>query len=142
GQEMVILPSSPGTGPRYVFRHVRDTMPIVALGVGHAGSQQHAPNENIKLQDYAEAVHHVAEILAGAGRSGLHPPTYGRQQRKVRAVAATGSRSAPRPLRRPPGAAQRRVIVLAGVGAGGPANMQPHEALRLPGVARANGGED
>lgn len=78
GQEMVILPSSPGTGPRYVFRHVRDTMPIVALGVGHAGSQQHAPNENIKLQDYAEAVHHVAEILAEAAKSGLNPPTNGR----------------------------------------------------------------
>lgn len=72
GQDVVLQPSSPGTGPRYVFRHVRDTMPIISLGVGHAASQNHAPNENVKLADYAEAVTHIAEIFAESKKLGLN----------------------------------------------------------------------
>ena len=57
-----MLPSSPGSGPRYVFKH-QPTMPIVALGVGHADSRAHAPNENIALEDFHLTTKHVAEIV-------------------------------------------------------------------------------
>lgn len=62
GKDVVILPTSPGTGPRFVFRHVPD-MPIVAIGVGHADSRAHAPNENISIEDQFLTTQHVANIL-------------------------------------------------------------------------------
>ena len=61
-QPIVIQPTSPGTGPRWVFSEWSD-MPIVGLGVGHIGSQIHAPNENIVLEDYREGIKHIAAIL-------------------------------------------------------------------------------
>jgi acetylornithine deacetylase/succinyl-diaminopimelate desuccinylase-like protein len=62
GQPIVLMPSSPGTGPRYVFKY-RPEMPIVALGVGHANSRAHAPNENIAVEDQFLTTKHVASIL-------------------------------------------------------------------------------
>lgn len=59
---MVILPSSPGTGPRFVFKHAPD-MPIVALGVGHADSRAHAPDENIAVEDQFFTTKHVARVI-------------------------------------------------------------------------------
>jgi acetylornithine deacetylase/succinyl-diaminopimelate desuccinylase-like protein len=38
-------------------------MPIVGLGVAHFGSQVHAPNENIVLQDYRQGIEHIAAII-------------------------------------------------------------------------------
>jgi acetylornithine deacetylase/succinyl-diaminopimelate desuccinylase-like protein len=66
GRPVVVLPSSPGSGPRYVFKH-QPTMPIVALGVGHADSRAHAPNENISLEDFHLTTKHVAEIIRKFG---------------------------------------------------------------------------
>lgn len=62
---MVVLPTAAGTGPRDVFDW--SGMPIAGIGCGHAGSVQHAPNENIRLADYKEAVKHVAALLFRAG---------------------------------------------------------------------------
>lgn len=62
GKPVVILPSSPGTGPRFVFKHQPD-MPIVALGVGHADSRAHAPDENIAVDDQFYTTKQVARIL-------------------------------------------------------------------------------
>lgn len=58
---LVILPTAAGTGPRDVFAYT--DMPIAGIGCGHAGSVQHAPNENIRLTDYKEAIKHVAALL-------------------------------------------------------------------------------
>jgi len=65
-RELVILPSSPGTGPRHVFSTWTD-MPIVGLGVGNVGSAVHGPNENVILEDYFEGTVHMAELLAQLG---------------------------------------------------------------------------
>jgi acetylornithine deacetylase/succinyl-diaminopimelate desuccinylase-like protein len=51
----VIEPSSAGTGPRYVFSSWTD-MPIASIGPGYAGSLNHAPDENIVLEDYRQAL--------------------------------------------------------------------------------------
>ncbi|WP_102958157.1 M20/M25/M40 family metallo-hydrolase [Mangrovicella endophytica] len=69
GRPVVILPSSPGTGPRFVFKHVPE-MPIVALGVGHADSRAHAPDENIAVEDQfltTKQVARIMELYASAG---------------------------------------------------------------------------
>ena len=62
GKPVVVLPSSPGTGPRFVFRHQPD-MPIIALGVGHANSRAHAPDENIAVEDQFYTTKQVARIM-------------------------------------------------------------------------------
>ncbi len=63
GKNPVIEPLSTGTGPRYIFSSWTD-MPMVALGVSNAGSNPHAPNENIYLSDFLPGVKHVALIVA------------------------------------------------------------------------------
>lgn len=63
GKKPVIEPLSTGTGPRYIFSSWTD-MPMVALGVSNAGSNAHAPNENIYLCDYLPGVKHVALIIS------------------------------------------------------------------------------
>ncbi len=68
-QPLVILPTAAGTGPRDVFAY--SGMPIAGIGCGHAGSVQHAPNENIKLVDYKEAIKHVAALLFHAEKEDI-----------------------------------------------------------------------
>ena len=58
----VIEPTAAGTGPRYVFTDWTD-MPIIAIGPGYAGSQNHAPDENVVVEDYRQAVKHVIAFL-------------------------------------------------------------------------------
>lgn len=64
----VIEPTSAGTGPRYVFSDWTD-MPIVAIGPGYAGSLNHAPDENLVVEDYRQAVKHVIALLHGFSKS-------------------------------------------------------------------------
>lgn len=62
GKKPVIEPLSTGTGPRYIFSSWTD-MPMVAIGVSNAGSNPHAPNENIYLADFTWGLKHVALIV-------------------------------------------------------------------------------
>ena len=58
----IVGPTMPGTGPREYFSQWTN-MPIVALGPGYPGSKNHAPNENLVLTDYFEAVKHIIALL-------------------------------------------------------------------------------
>ncbi|HEX6990150.1 MAG TPA: M20/M25/M40 family metallo-hydrolase [Bacillota bacterium] len=62
GQDLVLLPTSGGTSPQYVFRFIPG-LPVVNLGVSHMDCRQHAPNENIRIQDLYEGTEHIARIL-------------------------------------------------------------------------------
>ncbi|RJE84475.1 M20/M25/M40 family metallo-hydrolase [Paracoccus onubensis] len=68
-KDIVILPSSPGTGPRFIFRY-QPQMPIAALGVGHANSRAHAPDENVAVEDQHLTTKHVAQILRDWAEAG------------------------------------------------------------------------
>ncbi|MGI6574937.1 MAG: M20/M25/M40 family metallo-hydrolase [bacterium] len=59
---LVVEPTATGSGPRFVFSSWTD-MPIAGLGPGYAGALVHAPNENIRLQDYKEAIKHIIALL-------------------------------------------------------------------------------
>jgi acetylornithine deacetylase/succinyl-diaminopimelate desuccinylase-like protein len=37
---------------------------VGGAGVGHAGSRTHAPNENVRLDDFILGIKHVAALLA------------------------------------------------------------------------------
>ncbi len=65
GQEAVVLPSAAGSGPMCLFREVG--LPCVSIGVGWTSSQNHAPNESIRMSDYWEGVKHMIAIIHRMG---------------------------------------------------------------------------
>jgi acetylornithine deacetylase/succinyl-diaminopimelate desuccinylase-like protein len=57
-----IVPSTPGTGPMYELCQ-KYGIPSVSFGVGNFASNNHAPNENIRLVDYYEHIELVADVV-------------------------------------------------------------------------------
>ncbi|MDQ3397088.1 MAG: M20/M25/M40 family metallo-hydrolase [Deinococcota bacterium] len=68
GKPPTINRISPGTGPMYALCQ-RYGVPAVSVGVGHSRSQNHAPNENIYLQDYNDGIKMIATVLYEFARS-------------------------------------------------------------------------
>jgi acetylornithine deacetylase/succinyl-diaminopimelate desuccinylase-like protein len=62
GHPMQIVPLSGGSGPNHAFIHYLN-VPIATAGIGYPGAQVHAPNENIRLEDYLKGAKHIARIL-------------------------------------------------------------------------------
>lgn len=64
---IVIVPNMPGGGPGYQFvteLHV----PVVLVGINYAGSGPHAPNENIRIEDYKEGTYYMVKLLEAYGK--------------------------------------------------------------------------
>ena len=66
GMPMEIVPMIGGSGPNHAFLEYLK-VPIVTAGVGHPGSQAHAPNENIRLDLYLKGAKHITRILKAFG---------------------------------------------------------------------------
>lgn len=62
GQEPIVYAMMAGSGPMYPLCQ-KYGIPAVSIGVGNANSRNHAPNENIHVQDYYEGIRHIAVIL-------------------------------------------------------------------------------
>lgn len=62
GMPPTVQPLSPGTGPMYILCQ-KLGIPSVSLGVGNHQSQNHAPNENIYVQDYIDGIKMMATIV-------------------------------------------------------------------------------
>jgi len=62
GVEPVIEPIIGGSGPNYPFIHVLG-LPLVSAGIGYPGGRAHAPNENIRLNDFINGTRHTARIV-------------------------------------------------------------------------------
>ncbi len=62
GYDPVVYPVSSGSGPRYIFNH-KGIPTIANIGPGYAGSNDHAPNENVRVADYLKCVEHETDIL-------------------------------------------------------------------------------
>jgi acetylornithine deacetylase/succinyl-diaminopimelate desuccinylase-like protein len=62
GTEPVYHLSSPGTGPMHPFGQYLN-LPIVSTGSGFFGSRVHAPNEQIRLNDFRKGILHMALLL-------------------------------------------------------------------------------
>ena len=63
GQEPVVHPSSGGSGPMYPFMATSLGVACVAMGIGNVGGRVHAPNENIRVRDFASGVHFGVAFL-------------------------------------------------------------------------------
>jgi len=66
GMPMQIVPMTGGSGPNHLFTEALH-IPIVTAGVGHPGSQAHAPNENIRLDLYLKHAKHMARLMKAMG---------------------------------------------------------------------------
>ncbi len=62
GAPMEIVPMIGGSGPNHAFLEYLK-LPVVTAGVGHPGSQAHAPNENVRLDLYLKGAKHIVRIL-------------------------------------------------------------------------------
>ncbi|HEY75513.1 MAG TPA: M20/M25/M40 family metallo-hydrolase [Thermoflexia bacterium] len=68
GHRPTVLPMMAGTGPVHLLCG-QFGVPIVTAGIGYADSRGHAPNENIRLEDFYEGVRYIATLLAYLDRS-------------------------------------------------------------------------
>jgi len=68
GEEPMVYPLSPGSGPMYVVCGSRG-MPAVAFGVGHDGSRTHGPDENIRVVDFEQGIAMIVATIARFGRT-------------------------------------------------------------------------
>lgn len=62
GMEPTLKPMSPATGPMYILCQ-RIGIPSVSVGVGNFASNNHAPNENIFVEDFIQGIKHMAAII-------------------------------------------------------------------------------
>ncbi len=62
GTDPAVHPTSPGSGPMDVLCQEL-AIPAVSLGIAHAGSNFHGPDENIRLDDFILGIKHVAATL-------------------------------------------------------------------------------
>jgi acetylornithine deacetylase/succinyl-diaminopimelate desuccinylase-like protein len=63
GAPQRIVPMSGGSGPNHPFLHTLH-VPVATAGIGYPGSQVHAPNENIDIDNFVNGVRHTARIMA------------------------------------------------------------------------------
>lgn len=57
-----IIPNTPGTGPMYELCQALG-IPSASFGVGNFESNNHAPNENINVEDYIEGIKMIAALV-------------------------------------------------------------------------------
>ncbi|HEX5692461.1 MAG TPA: M20/M25/M40 family metallo-hydrolase [Roseiflexaceae bacterium] len=63
-----VRPMIGGSGPNHAFiEHLH--VPIVTLGGGYPGSRAHAPDENIRIDDFVRGAKHMARVLVTFGES-------------------------------------------------------------------------
>jgi acetylornithine deacetylase/succinyl-diaminopimelate desuccinylase-like protein len=63
GQEPAVYPLMAGSGPMYPLSQALGITAVSGVGVGHAQSRIHAPNENIRLSDYTQAIKYNGEFI-------------------------------------------------------------------------------
>jgi len=62
GHEPVVYPLTPGTGPVWPVAVAHGT-PMVSFGASYPGQKLHAPNENIRLNDYFKAIQMMSRFI-------------------------------------------------------------------------------
>ncbi len=67
GADPVIVPTMAGTGPLYPFIQTLG-LPTGDCGIGYPDAAIHAPNENIRLEDFRKGAKAIAAVLGRFGR--------------------------------------------------------------------------
>ncbi len=58
--EMIIHPTSPGSGPLYLFN---EHVPMVSIGCGDYESKAHSPNESIIIENFRLTMHRLVALI-------------------------------------------------------------------------------
>jgi acetylornithine deacetylase/succinyl-diaminopimelate desuccinylase-like protein len=66
--EPLIVPTMAGTGPLYPFIETLG-LPVADCGVGYPDARIHAPDENIRIEDFLRGTKAVAALLGRFGES-------------------------------------------------------------------------
>ncbi len=69
GHDPVIVPITPGSGPMYVLCQAIDIPSVSGPGGGNPDSKIHAPNENMYVDDYINAIKGMAVLFDEFARS-------------------------------------------------------------------------
>jgi acetylornithine deacetylase/succinyl-diaminopimelate desuccinylase-like protein len=69
GQSPIIYPTMAGTGPMYPVCEALGTPVTSGCGTGYQGSLVHAPNENIRIADYWDAMRCMGAFIAAFAES-------------------------------------------------------------------------
>jgi len=62
------IPTSGATGPTYLFEQVLK-VPMIHLPIANYDDNQHAADENLRLQNLWDGIETYAVLLAGIGRT-------------------------------------------------------------------------
>ncbi len=68
GHAPVMIPLSAGSGPMYPLTTALG-IPTVMAGVTYPDSRAHAPDENIRLDDYFEGIHFIRQLIEAFARA-------------------------------------------------------------------------
>jgi acetylornithine deacetylase/succinyl-diaminopimelate desuccinylase-like protein len=68
GLEPILYPTMAGTGPMYPLCQALGTPVASGAGAGYHGTQVHAPNENIRLDDYLLAQRWMGRLIRAFGQ--------------------------------------------------------------------------
>jgi acetylornithine deacetylase/succinyl-diaminopimelate desuccinylase-like protein len=68
GRRALVYPTSAGTGPMYDVGPVLG-IPLVSVGGGYWNSRTHAPDENVRLNDFRETILLMARLLEHFGQT-------------------------------------------------------------------------
>lgn len=63
GHEPIVYPNHGGSGPMHSLVQGVGTPGCITAGVGYAGVRMHAPNENIRLDDYFRHIEFLVEFM-------------------------------------------------------------------------------
>jgi acetylornithine deacetylase/succinyl-diaminopimelate desuccinylase-like protein len=58
--DLVIHPTSPGSGPLYLFNKY---VPMVSIGCGDYDSKAHSPNESIIIENFRKSMHRIVAVM-------------------------------------------------------------------------------
>ena len=59
------FPLGGGSSPAYAFSGPLGNIPVVHAGIGYPNSNGHAPDENMRIDDFVNGARHIARLLDG-----------------------------------------------------------------------------
>ena len=71
GHEPIVYPLDPASGPVGAICGVNDPpTPVVSFGTSYSGSNPHGPDENIRIEDYLQAIKFFGRVIYQLGQQG------------------------------------------------------------------------
>jgi acetylornithine deacetylase/succinyl-diaminopimelate desuccinylase-like protein len=64
----IVMPTSGGSGPQYLFDEILRA-PMVSLPIANFDDNQHAADENLRMQNLWDGIETYAALIAGMGRA-------------------------------------------------------------------------